>query len=807
MKKLVLCMAIAGALGLSGCDDETIKDVEKDVAENGPVTTPTSRVIFDPTNGVLSVPNDLLFQGTTDGTLNFPVDDPTDFSDPLVAASALDGWSTVQPFVLDIDLPEGVSLDGNTVFNPASVRVFETEFGGPTAASEDCATLPSGIACRVVEELTFGSDFVAQKSGNSIAVVPLKPLKAKTSYIVVLTDSLADDRGKAIAGSTTYELVQQDVNTKPLGSEAQLALQSTVNSYEAAVAAAGVDQSTIIYTMAMTTQSTIDALGTLKQVMAQNAQLGNVPTIGIADTSISVYEALLSQGISIPAELEFVYRSANYMQGSITLPYYLGTPSAENPLAPVNDWWKAQCDSAVMLAGLAAQNPEAIPSDPVSESDALCMALSAAAGLPAPGLRDLSAAFPLDTERNITKFNPLPAKRADMSLTVQVTTPDLTYANAVRPAFGLPADLVEPEGGWPVAILQHGITSKKEDMLAITGILSVMGIATAAIDHPIHGSRGFDLDGDGVDELNASTVSATHYMNLANLLTTRDNLRQSTIDTLGLRFGLNFAGGVDAGGNPISLNGSQVYFLGHSLGAISGINTVAMANAPLDPAVDGLFRVSAASLGMPGVGVANLLMESPSFGGLIKANLTLSVSEEFQAFVAQMYPEGPTEAELVAAYNQFYALLTPEQQAELEGSFAQFTFAAQSVTDAGDPANYAGIMAATQTATHLIEVVGNGMDNLSDQVIPNVVSTSPLSGTEAAIALLGLPGVSETTPGSGAVRFVNGHHSSLLDPSARPESPDPLASAAATQEMQSQVATFFATMGQLISVTNTDVVQ
>ena len=34
---------------------------------------------------------------------------------------------------------------------------------------------------------------------------------------------------------------------------------------------------------------------------------------------------------------------------------------------------------------------------------------------------------------------------------------------------GLPATLVEPEGGWPVVILQHGITSKKEDMLALTG--------------------------------------------------------------------------------------------------------------------------------------------------------------------------------------------------------------------------------------------------------------------------------------------------------------------------------------------------
>ena len=805
MKKLVLSIAIAGALGLSGCDSESVKDVQNDVIDNGPVTTPTSRVIFDPSNGVLSVPNDLLYSGTTDGTLNPPVDDATDFADPTVALSALDGWSTVQPFMLDLSFPSGVSLDGTSVMNPASVRIFEAEMGGANGMSAECQALPLGTACRVIGELTFGSDFVAQKSGDSIAVIPLKPLKAKTAYLVVLTDSLMDDTGKAIAGSSTYELVQQDLATKPLGSQAQRDLQGVINSFEAAVSAAGVDKSTIIYTMAMTTQSTLDAVGTLKQVMAQNAGLGVVPTIAIQDTTLSVYDALTASDVTLPPEVAPIYQATNYLQGSITLPYYLGVPSAENPMAPVNDWWKAQCDSGVMLAGLAAQNPAAIPAEPVSESDGLCMALSAAAGLEAPGLRDLSAVMPLDTERNITKFNPLAQKRADMNLTVQVTTPDLAVANAVRAGLGMPA-LEQPENGWPVAILQHGITSKKEDMLAITGSLALNGIATAAIDHPLHGSRGFDLNGDGVDEINASTVSATHYMNLASLLTTRDNLRQSTIDTLGLRLGLNFAGGVDASGAPIQLDGSNVYYLGHSLGAITGINTVAAANAPLDPMVDPLFKVNATSFAMPGVGIANLLMESPSFGGLIKASLTLASSAEFQAFVAQMFPAGPSEAELVQAYGMFYDALTPAQQVELNGTFAQFTFAAQTVTGSGDPINYAGTLAMTQTPTHLIEVVGNGVDNLSDQVIPNTVSTMPIAGTEGAIALLGLPGVSETTQGSGAVRFVSGHHSSILDPSTRPESPDPLASAATTTEMQTQVTTFFATMGQLLSVTNTDVV-
>ncbi len=798
MKKLVLSLAIAGALGLSGCDSESIKDVQNDVAKNGPATTPTARVVFDPSNGVLSIPNDLLFSGTTDGTLNLPVDDPNDFSDPTVALSALDGWSTVNPFAISLDFPVGTSLDPNSV--SAGVRVFEAEMGGPTA-SEACASVPQGAACRVIEEIAYGVDFVAQATGNDIAIVPLKPLKAKTSYIVVLTNDLMDNNGKSVAGSTTYELVQQSLADKPLGSDAQRSLQGVVNSYEAAVGTAGVDTESIIYTMAMTTQSTVDVLGTVKSLMAQNLQMGSIPAIGVVDTGISVADVLASQGVTLPPELAAVYGTGNFLQGKITLPYYLGVPTADNPLAPINDWWKGLCDSAAMLAGLAAQNPGAIPADPVSETDATCMAISQAAGLPAPGLRDLG----IDAERNLTKFSPVPAPRTMMELEVQMTTPDVNVANAVRASLGLPA-IAEPASGWPVAILQHGITSKKEDMLAMTGILSMNGFATVAIDHPIHGSRGFDIDPTSPgDEINASTVSATHYMNLASLLTTRDNLRQSTSDMLGLRLGINFVQGAN-------IDSSKVHFLGHSLGAIAGINFVAMTNSSLDPAIDPLFKVASNSLAMPGITVANFLMESGAFGDVIKSNLTYQASPEFQALVAQLYPpethpNGPSEAELVGVYQTFYAALSPEQQAGLNATFAQFTFAAQSVTDAGDPVNYIQIMAATQTPTHLIEVVGNGSDNLSDQVIPNFVSSTPLSGTEAAISLLGLPGVNMTSEGSGAVRFLNGHHGSILDPSSRPESPDPLLSGAATQEMQTQVTTFFATMGQLISVSNEMIVQ
>ncbi|GLX77064.1 lipase [Thalassotalea insulae] len=799
MKKLVLSIAIASTLGLSACDSETVKDVKKEVVENGPVVMEPARVVFDPAKGIagLSVPNDLVFQGTKDGTLEIPVEDPTNGADPFVAASALDGWSTAQPFILNIDFPEDRSLDASSVLNAESVRIFETTMGGD-ASDADCATVERGLACKVVKELVFSQDFITQPSGNAIAIVPLKPLKSSTTYVIALTNSLQDNLGEAVAGSSTYELMRQDITTHPLGDASQLGLQAVINSYEKAAVGAGVESDSLIYTMAMTTQSTTDVSYTLKSLMANNLQQNIVPSISMADTGMSVADVLDGQ---IPAETVPLYSAANYMKGSITLPYYLGVPTADNLLAPVNTWWTGLCDSGAMLAGLAAADPTAIPTEAVSETDAMCMAISQASGLAAPGLRDIG----IDTERNLTRYNPVPKQMAMMPIDVQMTTPDLAWANPVRASLGM-EPIAEPEGGWPVVILQHGITSYKEVMLAVTGMLSVNGFATVAIDHPLHGSRGFDLNGDGVDEINATTASALHYVNLASMLTMRDNTRQSAIDIVGLRLGLNFFGGVDSNGNPININSSEVHFLGHSLGAIYGMNAIALANTPLAPQVDPLFHITSSVLASPGLMLANFGIESPAFENLIKSNLTYESLPEFKAFVDTNYPDGYTQEQLNALYEGFYASLTDAQRAELDGVFAQFTLISQTVTDSGDPINYVNALAATQTPTLLFEIIGNGGDNLSDQVVTNTAPNTPLGGTEPAIALLGLPGVNETTQGSGAVRFVNGHHSSLLDPRSNDASPDAEKSARVTQEMQSQMAAFFATKGQMIMVNDSEVI-
>ena len=826
MKKLALSLAVISALGLSACDSETIEDVQKEVAENGTAVKSLARVVFDPSNGVLSVPNDLLFSETTDGTLFMPGEKDAagkhlaapDYSDPKTALGVLDGWSTFTPFSLAISFPEGKSLDVASASLPSSVRVFEATMGGSMVDS-DCTKLTRGLACKIVGELIFGptGDFVTQASGDSVAIIPVKPLKPKTTYIVALTSSLIDNNGDAIAPSIAYELVRQDIKTLPLATESQLALQGAINSFEAVIEGEGVAHDEIIYTMAMTTQSTTDVLHVTKKLLATGLDpdpakvVIPLPVISVTDSGKTVAEVLVEEDIlddtnPAHAALLGLHKAATVSTGTITLPYYLSAPTAENPTAPLNTWWKARCDSGATLLGMDAAM---IPAGPLDANDGFCMA---------SGLRDLSSVITIDSQRHLTQYNPIPAATMSNTLDVQMTVPDLATVNYIRstltPALG---PIEKPDGGWPVVILAHGIPSQKEHMLLTTGSLALQGLATIAIDHPLHNSRGFGPMNAAIDPL--------AYMNLGSLPTLRDNTRQSVADLLGLRFGINFLTDNDAD-ETNDIDKTRVHYLGQSLGSITGTNFLAVTNtamAGVPEQVNGMFSVQASTLSVPTQGVAHALLGSMSFGDLLKANITMAGSEAFTAAVmmaaeqAGVTPNGEGWNELVVAtYQAFWSQLPIEKQDELNGVYAQFAFAAQTVLDATDPLNFAGELVATQTPLHLIEVKGglvlaDGTINGTDRVLPNRVTSTPLGGTEPLITLLGLSAVSETTMNgetvvSGAIRFLGGDHSSMFSPTPTVTSPDPMVSTRAYQEMQTQAATYLSTNGMVLPVVDSGLV-
>ncbi|WP_404340315.1 VolA/Pla-1 family phospholipase [Pseudoalteromonas mariniglutinosa] len=809
MKKMLLSLAVATAI--TGCGGgETLEDVKN---ENPPVV-PSATVKFDPANGVISVPNDLLMSGTRDGTLNIPGElnaegvsiSREQYADPQLALGALDGWSTQTPFKIDLSFPPGISLDETSAASAGAVRIFEVVMGA-SLTDPDCAQIPAGIACKLVSELTFGVDFITQASGDAVAIIPLQPFKAGHSYINVLTTSLKDSQGRAIEPSSTYALVSEETT---LITDAQKSLQTVINSYENTITADGaISKDDIIFSAAMTMQSAGQVLGTIKSVLAASLQQDSIPTPALqipAQPVITVEQVFASQGVT---GLSPAFSGVQYEKGSIMLPMYLGTPTGKEISDLSATYWQGMCDSAVAVLGYQAQAGDAFPNEPISLNDAMCAALSEGR------LRDLG----LDQTKHLTKYNSIPKTQSMANVPVQITKPILPVINGVRAQLGLSA-LSMPEAGWPVVILQHGITSKKEDMLALTAQLSIQGFATAAIDHPMHGERGVDVDADGVDDFNASTGSVLSYMNLQSLLVARDSLRQSSADLLGLRLGLNFVG------PSAQLNTQDVSFVGHSLGSIVAPAFIAAANAPLDPQVDPLFNIKAVALASGGGGIASFLLESATFGPFVQGSVLLAAgtaeSAEFQTYLQTDAVSNcgalaaNQTAYVTCGYKEYVASITMQGEtvklANIQGVMTQFGFAAQTALDSGDPTNYAAAVAALGTPVYMNVVVGDGAANEADLVIPPMTANNPIAGSLPLAKLMALNAAfAPQTPTEDAmsyvVKFTKGHHSSVLTPAPTPESGATAAeSAAATAEMQLQIATYLASRGQFLAITDTSVV-
>lgn len=785
MKKLLLSLSVASALGLTGClsdgSDAPVTDEE--------INSAAVRVVFDPGNSKLSLPNDILLGGTTDGTLNIPVDDPSDYADPQVALGTLDGWSTAMPQEFSFDLAtdengETITIDASSVTASGSVRVFQAVMGGDSSI-EECTAVPQGAVCVIVGELTHGEDFTVTFNNGNAQIVPLAPALPKTGYVVALTDSIVDSLGRSVKPSTTYFTLSKPLDTDPIGEAQEQALQGIVNSQRGALASAGVDVDTIIHSKSYTTQSVGDVLGVVKQLMLQPSL---APQLTAGPTGLTVADALISAG-QLPNDPTnpnvAVASSADLYVGHVTLPYFSPVPTAEDPGAPLTGRWQATAVSpaaiqvglgsgAITQEELAATlldlglDPNVVLADPALLAGAIPYE-AAPVALYNPNYDPAdseSGPRGLDQERLLTKYNPIPRPSTVQNVPLNMSVPNVAVVNAVRAQQGLDP-IAEPADGWPVVMFQHGITGSKENFLAIAGTLAVFGQATVAIDHPLHGARGF------AGGINASTGSPTNYLNLASLLTARDNLRQSVSDLLGLRISLS-NGAANFGG--ANINGMDVSFVGHSLGGITGHNFVALANTGMTgdaAAADPLYSVEAAALGMPGGGIAPFLVESESFGGLIGGLLSFQSFEAFQAYALEEATNsgivpGLDSPEFLGAIAQYYetyfgSIATDAEIAARDALLGQFQFAAQSIIDSGDPINYARAMVATETPTFLIEALG-------DETIPNSTA-HPLGGTEPLIRLLGLQNIATTvasqdgSPVSGAARYSAGGHSGLLDPS------------------------------------------
>jgi len=285
--------------------------------------------------------------------------------------------------------------------------------------------------------------------------------------------------------------------------------------------------------------------------------------------------------------------------------------------------------------------------------------------------------------------------------------------------------------------------------LPLHGVTDPNSLLYAAGDNPLYAGLGLPAGGSiertfDLDVLNNKTGAAgadgridssgASFINLASLLTTRDNLRQGAADLITLTRSLpNMNLDADPQGD---LDPANIHFLGHSLGAMVGSVFLGVVSYT---------EVGSATLAMPGGGLASLLRDSPTFG---------------PRFVAGLDAQG-----------------VPEHTS----LFEQFVRDAQTVWDCGDPLNYMAA-AAARHPLHLLQIVGSP-SSPPDQVVPNTATQRLIE----AAALTRMPAPTTLGPVSNArgssdyVSFIIGDHQSLIDPTA---------SLAATTEMQAEAISF-----------------
>lgn len=461
---------------------------------------------FDPAAGQLPFPTNLLFAGSTDGTLNLPIADPNNPADPRIALNELDGFSTVAPLTAQFSS----ALNPHSLQAGGAVRVFAVTlvnpFLHPTAAA------PFAIA-EVQRELTAGDDYTVGLSPvdptqTTLTITPLRPLAPKSGYLVVLTDSIQDSGGSNAAAAPIYQLIKQETplvnaaggSALPGVSDAQArsleGLRQLVNNQESAAASQGISKSRIVLSWTFMTQSIDDTFAALAQNLAPTAL--TLRATGATTAAV---------GLGLPG-------FSDIYPGVLTIPFYL------DPTKPLSGHWRTADGGAV-----TRYNPRPAATAAV-QIPALMTVPNAASGQHKP-----ASGWPVVIfQHGITQ------NRTNLFLLADA----LAFAGFAAVAIDLPL---------------HGVTDPNNPFylkgLERTFDLDLSDNATGA---------------PGPDGL--IDPSGSYFINLQSLLTSRDNIRQAAMDLRQLAATLPTVD-LD-GDRRADLDPTQIHFLGHSLGGIVG---------------------------------------------------------------------------------------------------------------------------------------------------------------------------------------------------------------------------------------------
>ncbi|MEZ9047970.1 VolA/Pla-1 family phospholipase [Vibrio sp. 10N.247.311.64] len=804
---------VCSALLIAGCGDnsESSGSIYSDAIEQSlERSSKVSFTLLGP-EADIPLPSFFLFD-TNDHTLNIPLDANSTglLNDPKIAMGEADGWSTIMPFTINVNLPSDRTLKNDVVM--MGTTPFSAHLNAGVKVAKVDVDLGTGVMSNFTA-LTAGVDYlVASSDFKTIQVLPLKGLDPSSDYIYALTDSIIDSADEPLGTSSSYA----SLKTTDIDQAGSLDLpQKIIHQVESLFAGYGEVSSSdeIIYSSWFTTASAGNVMNGTKAAIAQTISptvtpsdiwknLANPNNISVADLD-KLYTFTVDgtkQNFATAVQADAMFKSAfgddaatqlaagytakfsaaasiQVYRGTVELPYFLSDSLTD-------DEWKTTPWRSAMPSVLTILNVLSSGSD--ADKTAVATQL-AGLGITEPATQLYQAEYQqlligekltladgeqLDSARIMTKYSAVPQIRAVKSVPFVMFVPEGAAIDSTL----------------PILQYQHGITSIKESAYAfamqhiggaLTGTSPYKPYAIIAIDQPLHGQRALSAD------VVTTPTTPTVYMNLEYLPVARDNIRQSAIDGLGVRFALNSA--TDTAFS--NLDKTNVSLFGHSIGAITGISSYTVGNTLLNPAIDSMFSYTSATLANPGGGIAPFLLKSGSFSPEIKHTVSLSSVTEYQAhYVSNCVPVSKSGGD---CFNEYYTALSNDSasasdkavKATIDSILTSFTYAAQTVLDNVDPYNIA-----STTTGPVLGIQANG-----DETIPNSVAEFPTAGTEPLFKKLSLVNTALDSSGDKLASYFDkasseADHSTVI-------SQQNAGDAAANAEMTSQIVQFTLSQG------------
>ncbi len=436
-------------------------------------------------------------------------------------------------------------------------------------------------------------------------------------------------------------------------------------------------------------------------------------------------------------------------QGAIALPYFQSLPGATGAALSTGNW----------------QGSTSLEADLSERLE--------------PGVDTFRFLRDIDGALNVNGYFQFPEQNATTTVPVVVFHPGV---GAARPASC--GDVDGPQG---VTIFQHGITVDRS-VTMLPGILLANQDCQAviAIDQPLHGLAGATagripgltplseaaltaevnavIDGTGnatliaqltalisadyigerhfsytanaqqqpVEADLADVSSGSLFINPANMLNNRDNLRQGVVDLLNVAASVQTMG-ISGPASTGVLDGLDVNFIGHSLGGISGTTFASLVNDPtLNATVNGIYQSAGAPL-----------------SGFTYPKLSTVVLHNTGGQVTRLIENSP------AFSSPILGGLSAAGVSQGSADFESFFYVFQSVVDATDPVNFAEDLGASTPRILISEVIG-------DNTVPNEANvnplgaafSAPLASTEPLMALIDL--------GAGGGKLADGAGLSLV---------------------------------------------